>query len=86
MSYYNPLIHHRRSIRLKGYDYAKQGLYFITINCQNKRNLFGKIINEQMHLNTYGLIAYNEWLNTENIRKNCQIHELIIMPIICMLS
>ena len=27
---YNPLIHHRRSIRLKGYDYSQAGLYFIT--------------------------------------------------------
>jgi hypothetical protein len=28
---YNPKIHHRRSIRLKGYDYAQAGLYFVTI-------------------------------------------------------
>ncbi len=30
-SQYNPEIHHRRSIRLKGHDYAVGGLYFITI-------------------------------------------------------
>ena len=77
---YNPDIHHRRSIRLKGYDYAKEGLYFITINCQSKSPLFGKIINDQIHLNTYGLIAHNEWLNNENIRSNCLMHEFIIMP------
>lgn len=77
---YNPLIHHRKSIRLKGYDYAKEGLYFITINCFHKLPLFGKIINEQMHLNTYGLIAHYEWLNTENIRSNCIMHEFTIMP------
>jgi len=28
---YNPDKHHRHSIRLKGYDYSKIGLYFITI-------------------------------------------------------
>jgi REP element-mobilizing transposase RayT len=28
---YNPAIHHRRSIRLKGYDYSQAGLYFVTI-------------------------------------------------------
>jgi putative transposase len=28
---YDPKIHHRRSIRLKGHDYAGGGLYFITI-------------------------------------------------------
>ncbi|MDD4737249.1 MAG: transposase, partial [Kiritimatiellae bacterium] len=30
-SRYNPEIHHRRSIRLKGHDYAGGGLYFVTI-------------------------------------------------------
>jgi putative transposase len=41
---YNPNIHHRRSIRLKGYDYSQEGLYYITICCQNWACLFGKII------------------------------------------
>ncbi len=80
MAPYNPEKHHLRSIRLQDYDYAKEGLYFITINCHNMSRLFGKIINGQMQLNTYGIIAHNEWLNTENVRKNCSIHELIIMP------
>ena len=39
---YNPRIHHRKSIRLKGYDYSQEGLYFITICVQNKKMLFGK--------------------------------------------
>ncbi len=38
---YNPNIHHRRSIRLKGYDYSQAGLYFITICVQNRECLFG---------------------------------------------
>jgi REP element-mobilizing transposase RayT len=41
---YNPDIHHRKSIRLKGYDYAQTGLYFITICCYEKRPLFGEIV------------------------------------------
>jgi len=28
---YNPKIHNRQSIRLKGWDYSKAGLYFVTI-------------------------------------------------------
>jgi len=28
---YDPKFHHRRSIRLKGYDYAQMGAYFVTI-------------------------------------------------------
>jgi len=40
---YNPQIHHRRSIRLKGYDYSQAGLYFITICCHNRKHIFGQI-------------------------------------------
>lgn len=40
---YHPNIHHRKSIRLKGYDYSKTGLYFITIGVQNRECLFGEI-------------------------------------------
>ena len=41
---YNPNIHHRRSIRLKGYDYAREGAYFITICCRDRKCRFGKIV------------------------------------------
>lgn len=44
MNQYNPNIHHRRSIRLEGYDYAQAGLYFITICCQDRAHLFGEIV------------------------------------------
>lgn len=77
---YNPQIHHRRSIRLKGYDYSQVGLYFITICCQDRAHLFGKIENGEMILNEYGKIAHEEWDKTEKIRTNCRIHEFIIMP------
>ena len=42
---YNPDIHHRRSIRLKNYDYSQAGMYFITICTHKKQCLFGEIIN-----------------------------------------
>ena len=44
MNKYNPNIHHRRSIRLKGYDYSQAGLYFITICCQDRKYLFGEVV------------------------------------------
>ena len=59
---YNPQIHHRRSIRLKGYDYSQVGLYFITICCKDRKYRFGKIENDKMILNEYGTIAYDEWI------------------------
>ena len=43
-SRYNPQIHHRKSIRLKGYDYSNDGLYFITICAQHRVCLFGNVV------------------------------------------
>ena len=40
---YNPQIHHRRSIRLKGYDYTQAGAYFITLCTHNRQPFFGSI-------------------------------------------
>ncbi|WP_241694097.1 hypothetical protein [Capnocytophaga canis] len=60
MKKYNSDIHKRRSIRLKGYDYSREGLYFITICCQNREHYFGEIVDGKMQLNEIGKIAYNE--------------------------
>ena len=80
MNRYNPKKHHRRSIRLKGYDYAQAGLYFITLCVQNRQHLFGEIINGEMQLNALGKIAAEEWIATESIRKNCTLGAFVIMP------
>jgi REP element-mobilizing transposase RayT len=62
---YNPAKHHRRSIRLKGYDYTQPGMYFVTICAYQKQCLFGDIINGQMQLNQYGSIVAQtyQWLS-----------------------
>ena len=77
---YNPHKHHRRSIRLKGYDYSQPGLYFITICCQDRAHLFGEIENGEMILNEYGKIANQCWLEIPNHFPNAILHEHIIMP------
>lgn len=83
---YNPKKHHRRSIRLKGYDYSQAGLYFITICCKNKAYLFGNIsvegenIPPKMILNNAGKIAEECWLDIPKHFPNVILHEHIIMP------
>lgn len=72
--------YHRRSIRLKNYDYAQGGMYFITICAYDKKYLFGKIVNEKMILNDLGHIVLKEWLKTGEIRKNIKLDEFVIMP------
>ncbi len=77
---YNPEIHKRKSIRLKDYDYSKEGMYFITICTYNKEGLFGKIIDGKMILNNVGEIVKRELLKTNEIRKNVKINNWVIMP------
>ena len=77
---YNPKIHHRQSIRLKGYDYSQAGLYLLTICTQNRIHLFGDINNGIMKLNDAGnMLCY--WYNElENKYQNIQCHEMVVMP------
>jgi hypothetical protein len=57
----DPSKHHRRFIRLKGYDYAAPGAYFITLCVQNRECALGKIENGEMRLNAIGAMAQTEW-------------------------
>jgi len=77
---YNPQIHNRQSLRLKGYDYSKKGLYFITIVTQDRARIFGEIKAGEMILNKLGKIAEEEWIKSIEIRNNITLHEYIIMP------
>ena len=77
---YNPQIHHRRSVRLQGYDYSQAGLYFITICCHNRECLFGDITEGEMVLNDAGKIAVECWMEIPKHFPNAVLHEHIIMP------
>ncbi len=80
MPNYNPQKHHRRSIRLQGYDYSQEGLYFITICCQDRAHLFGEVVDGEMILNGAGLQAQKCWQDIPNHFPNAVLHEFIIMP------
>ena len=56
---YNPEIHHRRSIRLKDYDYSQEGAYFVTICTHNRECLFSQIENAGISLNDVGEMVKN---------------------------
>ena len=77
---YNPDIHHRRSTRLKGYDYSQPGAYFITIFTKNRECLFGDIVHDEMVLNEFGRIVEHEWRITPEIRKEVELDCFQIMP------
>jgi REP element-mobilizing transposase RayT len=79
---YNPDIHHRRSIRLKGYDYTQPGAYFITFCTYQRMHLFGEVVNGEMVLNDAGKIAQEEWFNTAKLRPYVKLYdgEFVVMP------
>jgi putative transposase len=59
---YDPAIHHRKSIRLRGYDYSRKGRYFVTLCCQGREQRFGKIENGVLILNDAGHMI-EKWFN-----------------------
>jgi REP element-mobilizing transposase RayT len=67
-------------MRLKDYNYSWAGAYFITICCHEKRHLFGRISDGQVHLNNYGCIVREEWLMTHRIRERLVLDTFIVMP------
>ena len=77
---YDPDKHHRRSIRLKNYDYSQAGYYFVTICCYQRQCLFGDIIDGVMKLNQYGeIVAENyQWLSQRY--PYLILDEWIVMP------
>jgi REP element-mobilizing transposase RayT len=77
---YNPDIHHRRSIRLKGYVYSQKGYYFVTICIQNRECLLGQLINNTILLNDAGLMVQNIWKALPDHYPGVGIDSYIIMP------
>ena len=70
----------RCSIRLKGYDYANAGLYYITICIQDRQCLLGRIENQQMILNDAGTMVKQWYYEIENKYPDKKCHEMVIMP------
>jgi len=77
---YNPNLHNRHSIRLQNWNYANTGAYFITICCENRKCLFGEIVNGNMILNECGRIAENKWNELPQHHPNVELGEFIVMP------
>ena len=77
---YNPAIHHRHSIRLKGYDYSSAGAYFITAVLQHRMHLFGRVCENGMQLSEAGKIAHRCWEEIPLHFPHTALDEFVIMP------
>jgi putative transposase len=77
---YNPDIHHRKSLRLQGYDYSQEGAYFVTICAQNRECLFGSVADGKMILNDAGRMIGAWWKKLFEKFPNIIMDEYVIMP------
>jgi putative transposase len=77
---FDPKIHQRRSIRLKGYDYRQAGGYFVTIVTQGRESLFGEVVNGEMELNLAGEMIVRWWLELPNKFPNVNVDIFMPMP------
>ena len=77
---YNPDKHHRRSIRLKGYDYTQPGGYYITIVVQERECLFGDVVDGKMRLNDAGGMVERWWAELGNKFPHVIPDTCVVMP------
>ncbi|HEY2290790.1 MAG TPA: transposase, partial [Thermoanaerobaculia bacterium] len=77
---YDPDKHHRRSIRLKGYDYSQAGAYFVTVCVQQRECLFGEVESEVVRLNDSGTMVEGWWEELEKKFSTVVLDEWILMP------
>lgn len=78
-------LNNRKNIRLQGYDYSKNGYYFVTICVKNKEQLLGKIVEgvacgaPEIQLTKEGLVIKKHIEKCKGI-SNVEIDEYVIMP------
>jgi putative transposase len=77
---FDPFKHHRRSMRLRGYDYSQAGAYFVTICVQHRQHLFGAVVNGEMDLHDLGMIADECWQAIPNHFPFVELDHYVVMP------
>ncbi len=76
----NSDIHHRRSIRLRGYDYSQAGAYFISLCTQKRECLFGAVAGNIMRLNDAGHMVQNIWEALPDLYAGVTLDTFVVMP------
>jgi len=77
---YDRFKHHRRSIRMKGWDYTRPGVFYVTICTKGQICLFGEVTDGRMHMNNFGRIVEDAWNALEFNYVYVRLDEYKIMP------
>jgi REP element-mobilizing transposase RayT len=70
----------RRSIRLKGYDYTRDGAYFVTVCTHGRAHVFGTVVNDEMRSNACGREVDRSWVWLAEQYPYVRLDEWIVMP------
>lgn len=77
---YDPHESHRRSIRLRDYDYTQAGAYFVTICTQGRVCLFGAVVDGEMELNDAGRMVGRWWGELMTKFPSVALDDCVVMP------
>jgi REP element-mobilizing transposase RayT len=77
---YDPNRHHRRSIRLRGYDYTQAGSYFVTLCAQGRERRFATITRTGLHLSDAGHMLDMWWRKLPDKFPAVVLDSYVIMP------
>lgn len=77
---YQPRRHHRRSIRLAGYDYGSPGAYFFTLCTFEHECVLGQVVNGEMRLSRLGSIVQRCWYSLPRHFPGIALDAFVVMP------
>lgn len=77
---FDPDRHHRRSVRLKYYNYAQAGAYFVTVCTHERECVFGNVVDGEMRLNEYGKTTTVCWEEIPNHFAGVELDAFVVMP------
>ena len=70
----------RRGLRLKGYDYAQAGAYFVTVCVQDRSCLFGDVASDTICLSARGQLAAALWSDLPLRFPEIDLDAFVVMP------
>lgn len=77
---YDPERHHRRSIRLAGYDYGAAGAYFVTVCTHGRSPLFGGVVDGRTRVTEAGRFVWSAWLPLPLHHRHVCLDAFVVMP------
>ncbi|VAX33109.1 FIG00557961: hypothetical protein [hydrothermal vent metagenome] len=77
---YNPDKDDRKTIRLKGYDYAQNGAYFVTICIKNKECILGEILDGKIFVSDIGERIQSVWNVLPEHYPHVELDQFVVMP------